>query len=882
VNVTRERWQDIARIYELAVDHDAATRSAFLSEACEGDEALRREVEALFRQDAASVVLDRPVWATAGSLFDDSPKLCRGAALGPYRIEAPLGAGGMGEVFRAVDTRLDRLVAIKVLPTRIALDQQMRARFAREAKAVAALTHPHICTLYDIGRHDEIDFIVMEYLEGDTLAARLTKGRLSLDQAIVHAIEIASALDHAHRHGIVHRDLKPANVLLTASGAKLLDFGLATFRPAARAGIQEVEETGAVTISVAGAGVHASEQREGDDAQVTRGGTILGTIRYMAPEQLEGHEADARSDLFSFGAVVYEMVTGRRAFDGESTADIRNAILEHEPPLVSSLQPRAPSALDDIVRRCLLKDPHERWQSADDALRALKRISESGGQARTWTRAMRWTAAILIAAVTGVAGWLVAERLQHRPESSATSRIRSIAVLPLENLSGDPEQEYFADGMTEQLTADLAKVDELRVISRESVMRYRAMRKPLPTIVRELNVDSVIEGSVLRVGDTVRITVKLVSGATRAIIWAQSYERGLGDVLALQSEVARTITREVGITLSPQEQAHLANERQVDPEVHRHVLLGRHHTAKGTEEGLRTAIHYFDMAIAKDPASAFAHAGRAEAYAELSGFYADPRDVMPVAKRAAEAALRLDDSLAQAHAVLGYVQLVYEWNGPAAAQELQRALALNPTLATARLNYASYLSTQGRHDEAVREIRQAVDLDPMSIRTSSVGTVVLLFSRRYDEAIELARKGLEFEPTSAFTLAFQGVAYAEQGRFQEAVDNLQRAAALDDSLTILALEAHVLAAAGRKQQATRILRQVEGAAKHRYFCPYEIATVYVSLGDPDTAFRLFRKGTNEHADCMAWLGVEPWLDPFRSDPRYGSLLRDIGLAPTLQ
>jgi tetratricopeptide (TPR) repeat protein len=319
--------------------------------------------------------------------------------------------------------------------------------------------------------------------------------------------------------------------------------------------------------------------------------------------------------------------------------------------------------------------------------------------------------------------------------------------------------------------------------------------------------------------------------------------------------------------------------RPVDPEVHRQVLLGRHHAAKTTEEGLRTAVQHFNVAIAKDPDMALAHAGLAQAYTELAGFYMDPREAMPKAKRAAETALRLDESVADAHAALGYIHLVYDWDGPAAQRELLRALDLNSTLATARLNYAAYLSTQARHDEAVREVRRAVDLDPRSIRTNAFGTVLLLFTRRYDEAIDLSRKGLEFEPDSAFTLAFQGVAYAQIGRFEEAVANVHRAAQLDRSLTILALQAQVLAMAGRKQQAEMLIHHVQDAAKRQYFCPYEIACVYVSLGDRDTAYALFRKGTDEHADCMAWLGVEPWVDSFRSDPRYGALVRRIGLAP---
>jgi eukaryotic-like serine/threonine-protein kinase len=888
MDLTPERWQHVARIYDQALDQDAATRDAFLSDACAGDEALRCEVESLLCQDAARVVLDRSVWATAAPLFHVGLDLGPGIALGPYRIAGPLGAGGMGEVFRATDTRLNRLVAIKVLPTGMALDPQMRARFAREARAVAALTHPHICTLYDVGRHEEIDFLVMEYLEGATLAARLADGQMSLDKALACAIDVASALDHAHRHGIVHRDLKPANIMLTASGAKLLDFGLAKFRLAAKPGTQEADLTCDRTIPRT-AGDKALDQLEGDDAHLTRHGTILGTIRYMAPEQIDGHEADARSDLFSFGAVVYEMLTGRRAFDGDSAAKVRAAILEDEPLAISSLQPLVPPAVDDIVRQCLAKNPNERWQTGSDIVRELKRVRQSIVQVRAQgpplavvpqvDHVWRAVAGILIAVLTGFAVWIIAGGLQRWWARPLIGQIRSVAVLPLHNLSGDPEQEYFADGMTDQLIADLATIGALRVISRDSVMHYKTAQKPVSTIARELQVDAIIEGSVVRASDKVRITAKLIKGVTGEIIWTQSYERDLRDVLALHREVVRTITSKVGITLTPQEQARLAGARPVDPEIHRQVLLGRHHAAKATEEGLRKAIQYFDDGIAKDPANALAHAGLAEAYMGLSGFYVDPREAMPKAKRAAETALRLDESLADAHAALGYVNLVYDWDGAAAEKALLRSLALNPTLGMARLNYAAYFTTQARHDEAVREVRRAIDLDPLSIRIHAIGTVQLLFSRRYDEAIELAQKGLELEPDSAFILAFQGVAYAEQGRFKEAVDILERAARLDNSLTIRALQAHVLAVAGRTQQAKALLRHLQDAAKHQYFCPYEIATVYVSLGDHDTAYKLFRKGTDERADCMAWLGVEPWIDSFRSDPRYESLLRDIGLAP---
>ena len=362
-------------------------------------------------------------------------------------------------------------------------------------------------------------------------------------------------------------------------------------------------------------------------------------------------------------------------------------------------------------------------------------------------------------------------------------------------------------------------------------------------------------------------------------VLAALLERELRDVLALQRELAQAISGRFDITLTPQEQARLTIARPVDPEVHRYILLGRHHSAKATEEALRKAVEYFELALAKAPNNAMAHGGLAEAWMGLSGYYAHPQQAMPKAKEAAETAVRLDESLADAHAALGYIHLTYDWDGPAARTALLRALELNPTLAIARLHYAAYLTTQARHDEAVREIWRAVEFDPISIRTNALATSLLLFTRRYDDAIELARRGFEFEP-NAFALAFQGVAYAEQGRFSEAVENMERAARLDNSATILSLQAHVLALAGRKDEARTLIRSVEAATKDRYFCPYEIGTAHVSLGDADTAYHWFRKGIDQRADCMAWLGVEPWVESFRSDPRYPGLLRDIGLDPS--
>jgi serine/threonine-protein kinase len=852
VALTPDRWRQVARIYELVVEQDATARPAVLAEACAGDAALLHEVQSLLSQDTSGLIVEQSVWATAAPFLEPGVDLAPGTMLGAYRLEQLIGAGGMGEIYRAVDTRLNRIVAIKVLPFSLALDQQMKVRFAREAQAVAALTHPHICTLHDVGRHGDIEFLVMEHLEGETLAARLARGAMPIDEALACATEVAGALEHAHRHGIVHCDLKPANIMLTSRGAKLLDFGVARFRDAVNP----------VPADLAGSEAHLPGHR-----------AVLGTPHYMAPEQILGRDGDARSDLFSFGAVLFEMLTARRACDADG---------------VSSLPPGTPAALGRVIARCLLRNPDERWQSASDVVRELKAVSEAAMQARTagplagsrqrprpLTRVVAATAALVL--VLGVWGWL-----RRSPTRPAEPPIHSVAVLPLEHLSGSAADEYLADGMTEQLIATLASVRRLRVISRTSVMHYKANRKPVSAIARELNVDAVIEGTVAQTGDDVRISARLVRGATGDIMWAQSFERPRRHVLALQSAVAQAVTHTVHVASTAQEQARLANAPAIDPEVHRAVLLGRHHTDKGTEEGFRRAVQYFETAIAREPDNAIAHAGLAEVYTELSGFYVDPREAMPKAKQEAERALRVDDGIAEAHAALGFVHLVYDWDGPAAEKALLRALDLNPTLATARMNYAAYLTTQARDDEAVREIRRAIEHDPLSVRTHALGTSLLLFTRRYDDAIALARKSLEIEPDAAFPLAFLGIAQAEKGDLAAATATMQRAAQLDGSLTILALQAHVLAVAGRKQEARAILRKIEEAAQHRYFCPYEIATVYVSLGDADTATALFRKGTNERADCMAWLGVEPWIDAYRADPRYRTLLRDVGLAPNVE
>jgi serine/threonine-protein kinase len=784
-----------------------------------------------------------------------------GHCLGRYRVIELIGSGGMGAVYRAYDPTLERDVALKLLHEETLDSEAARARFLSEARALSHLNHPHICTVYEIGEADGRTFIAMEYVPGRALSSVIPGDGLPFETVVHYGAQIASAIAHAHDHGIVHRDLKSANVIVTSGGEiKVLDFGLARRFDVDRHGANETQ------------------------APITRPGVVLGTPGYMAPEAIVGQPADVRTDVWAVGIILYEMASGALPFSGSTSVELASAILK-DPP--SALPARVSPGLQGVVQRCLAKEPGQRYQSAGEVRAALETASGSvafrqapGSVAARQAPSRRRVHLYTAVAVAAAAALLVAAVMVNRaPRVDPAAPIRSLAVLPLENLSGDAEQEYFADGMTEQLTADLSSIATLRVISRTSVMQYKKARKPLSAIARELNVEAIVEGSVVRAGDTVRITARLVRAGTEETLWAQSYARDLRDVLRLQSEVAKRIASEIDITLTPQEQTRLARAAAVDPEIHQLLLLGSFHTNRGTEEGMKKGIEYFELAIAKAPDGAAAYAGLAEAYTNLSSWYVGPRIAMPKAKAAAETAVRLDDSLDAAHAALGFVHLLYDWDAVRAERELRRAIELNPSNAAARLGYGAYLATQQRLDEAAEEIRQAARLDPLSIRTHTFGVFLLILAKRNDEAIALAAKGLELNPGVGLTRVLQAVALAEQGRYPEALRTAQQAEHSDPTPTVLGLGAHVHAAVGDKKTAEKMLEQLKATVEHRYFCPYEIGTAYVTLRDFDTAAKWFRKGVEDRADCMAWLGVEPWIEPFRSDPRYPQLLRDVGLSP---
>jgi eukaryotic-like serine/threonine-protein kinase len=789
--------------------------------------------------------------------------LTPGTKLGPYEVIGPIGAGGVGEVYRARDTLLKRDVAIKILAGSYSVDTEKLRQFQQEAEAAAALNHPNILSVYHIGRQDGVPYIVTELLQGKNLREHLLSGRLSLPKALDCALQIAHGLAAAHEKRIVHRDLKPDNLFLTDDGrVKILDFGMAELMPSLPS--------------------DANASTAEHDVQP---GKVLGTLRYMSPEQLRGQDPDPRSDIFAFGAILYEMLTNKRAFRGETYADVIGAILKENPPSVYKSNPDVPPALERIVFRCLEKNPGQRFQSALDLAFALEELTgtrsptpsltaESTGRTAGGTRKrILWLfvpAAALVLVAVGV--WL--PRLLLRPGA----QIRSLAVLPFQNVSGDPAQDYFVDGMTDELTTELANIGALRVVSRTSTMRYKRSNEALPQIARELQVDGVIEGSVLRSGDTVRITTQLVQAKTDKQLWAHSYERELKDVLRLQSEVAHDIAEEIKITTSPREQKLLTATRTVNPQAYEAYLKGRYHWNKATEEEFREAMKYFEQAIALDRNYAPAYAGLADFYWATDKL--NPREAMLQAKENVLEALQLDGDLAEAHKTLAILKFYADWDWVGAEREFQRALALNPNFSEGHRMYSVYLSELGRSEEALSEVQMAQRLDPLSLTTAVTVGWTFYYARQYDRAIEQCRNVVELDPDYSQGHDCLGSSYLAKGSFPEAVAECKRSASGSghDPIREAGL-GRAYALAGETAEARKILAQLNTVSNNSYVPPYVFAMLYAALGEKDQAFTWLDKGYQQRDPYLVRLRVDEAMDPLRSDPRFTALLGRVGLAP---
>ncbi|HWW14008.1 MAG TPA: protein kinase [Candidatus Dormibacteraeota bacterium] len=820
--MTGERWQEIRNVLEAALQMDPEKRRAYLDQACAADPPLRHEVDSLLAADkeAQSGFLQSPPLAV---------RLEKGTRLGDYEIQSLLGAGGMGEVYRALDLRLRREVAVKVLPAVVSSDPERLRRFEQEATAAAALNHPNILAVHQLGTYAGTPYLVSELLEGETLREQIRRGRIAPRRVLDYGVQVAHGLAAAHDKGIVHRDLKPENLFVTKDGrAKILDFGLAKLTQA-----QPGSERSAPTIG--------SE---------TEPGLVMGTVGYMSPEQVRGQNADHRADIFAFGAILYEMLTGKRAFQKPTSPDTMAAILNEDPPAISQTTPGLSPAMHRIVHRCLEKNPEQRFQSASDLAFALAALTdapdiinkalEKGDSARKRRIGLAASIGLLAAALLALSSLWVARRWQSKRAAADASGIRSLVVLPLANLSGDREQDYFADGMTEQLTTNLGQISALRVISRTSAMHYKNTNKTLPEIAGELHVDAVVEGSVERVGNQVRITAQLIEASTDRHLWAKSYERDLRSVLSLQDDVAQAIASEVRIKLTPQERGHLTTARLVNPAAHEFYLRGLYELRKGTEEGIEEAIKKFQQAVATDPNEALAYAGLADAYYDQSTILRAPLEVMPKAKAAAIRAIELDDSLAEAHGSLGFVKLLFDWDWAGAEHEFRRALELNPNLPRVHMGYAIYLLTLRRPDEASEEFGRADAIDPFTGQSHMDRAWLLFNVSRFEEAIQAA--------TSAGDDRVVALSSAELGRSEEAIAAADRAVTKTKNPLWVAQIASAYALAGKKDKARALLTSIEAQVRQRYVCGFNVACVYAGLGEKEQAFTWLEKAYRDRSD----------------------------------
>ena len=783
-----------------------------------------------------------------------------GTRLGPFEILAPLGAGGMGEVYRARDARLGREVAVKVLPERLAGDPNALSRFEREARAVAALSHPNILAIHDFGEERGVRYAVTELLEGQTLRERLVRERLSWRKAAEIGIAVADGLSAAHMRSIVHRDLKPENIFLTSSGqVKILDFGLARVDAA-----PSEQTTAAPTESVA-----------------TEAGTVLGTLGYMSPEQVSGKSADARSDIFSFGCVLYEMLTGRRAFGGESPGQTMAAILRDQPEEVTAAGASVPDGVNRIVRRCLEKGPGERFQSAGDLSFALRESVGSGISISAPRRPPLSRRTGLLLAGTAIVLAALVLTFRYLGRGSGPGRIESLAVLPLTNLSGDPQQEYFADGMTEELITALAKVSALRVTSRTTAMRYKGSTKSLPEIAKELGVDAIVEGSVTRSGSQVKITAQLIDASRDKHLWADTFQRDLKDVLALQGEVARAVAGEIGVRLTPEERLRLTEKKTVNPEAYEAYLKANYHLFRRTAADAKKSLEYFQQAVEKQPDYALAYSGMAEAYETAAGSAQgalSPREAFPRAKAAAMRAVELDPTLGEPHVWLAWSSFVFDRDWTTAENQFQQALRLSPNYALAHENYATFLARMGRFDESLREARRAQELDPLSLSGNTMMGIHMGLARRDEEAIPWFRRVLAMDPTFLRAHFGLGLVLVHEKKYDEAITELRKAVELSGGgAAQMGALGYAYAVANRRAEALEIVEKLKERSREHYVPPAMVATVFSGLGERDQAMIWLEKAIEERDPWLTGLKVDPMFDPLRSDPRFVDLMHRVGL-----
>jgi serine/threonine-protein kinase len=852
--MTPERWQKIQQLYHAALEREEGRRAAYLHEVCPGDDALRQEVESLLAQTANSFLEVPALEAAAKMLGENTGESFIGRQIGFYQVRSLLGTGGMGEVYRAHDARLDRDVALKVLPAGLLADEAARRRFRKEALALAKLSHSHIAVIHDVGEEGGMDYLVMECVPGQSLAEKLSIGALLEKEVVSYGAQIADALEEAHEHGVIHRDLKPGNLMITPKGqVKVLDFGLAKLlRPAND--------------------MMATEN-------VTETQSIAGTLPYMAPEQLTGEPADARTDIYALGAVLFEMAVGRRPFQEDSTPRLTDAILHQTPVSPRTINSRVSPEMERIILKCLEKSPENRYQSAKEVQVDLHRLTVPATvaarlKARSWwrNRAALGIAAVALIAVL-VTGFTY--RFAGRGET-----IDSVAVLPFMNGSGDPNTEYLSQGIARNIVNNLSQLQlpNLRVVPWSTVSRYTGRQVDPQGVGRALKVRAVLLGTVMQRGDSLTIQMELVDIVKVSQLWGQQYERKLTDILPLQEQMATDISNKLRLRLNADEQQRLTKRYTENAEAHLLYLKGRNLASEYTPERLQKAAKYFLEAIDVDPNYALAYAGLASSYVLLVRRGASsPKGTYPSAKSAAEKALAIDDTLSEAHNAQGVVRTDFDRDWSGAEKEFKRAIALDPTFVEAHHQFSHFLEAGGRTEESLAESQRVLEIDPLDpVMNAHLGWHYVM-ARRADQAIVQCQKALEIGNTY-WGHYYLGQAYEQKARYDEAIAEFNKALEISGASTeAIAALGHAYAVSGKRREAQRVLGDLDRLSEQRYVSLGYKALIYAGLGDREQAFKWLQKADEEGSGWLIYLNVDPRYDSLRSDPRFRELLRRTNL-----